>query len=64
MGWGVSTFRGGGRIFRPAATLGVAAGAHAFYVERLTFDAHGPFEHVRSVMRGDRYRVRLALRTP
>ncbi|GGO07248.1 GntR family transcriptional regulator [Microbispora bryophytorum] len=59
----VETFTVGGVLDEDATTLGVAPGAHAFYVERLTFDAHGPFEHVRSVMRGDRYRVRLALRT-
>lgn len=45
-----------------AAILDVKVGAHAFYVERLTLDARGPFEYARSVMRGDRYRVRLHLR--
>jgi GntR family transcriptional regulator len=60
----VETFTVGGVLDEDAATLGVAPGAHAFYVERLTFDTHGPFEYVRSVMRGDRYRVRLALRNP
>ncbi|WP_220183179.1 GntR family transcriptional regulator [Sphaerisporangium album] len=58
----VETFTVGGVLDEDAPTLGVAPGAHAFYVERLTFDAAGPFEYVRSVMRGDRYRVRLALR--
>lgn len=60
----IETFTVGGVLGEDAPTLGVAPGAHAFYVERLTFDAHGPFEYVRSVMRGDRYRVRLALRNP
>ncbi|MBB4704039.1 GntR family transcriptional regulator [Sphaerisporangium siamense] len=60
----IETFTVGGVLGEDAPTLGVAPGAHAFYVERLTFDAAGPFEYVRSVMRGDRYRVRLALRDP
>ncbi|WP_067183860.1 GntR family transcriptional regulator [Microtetraspora niveoalba] len=60
----IETFTVGGVLDEDATTLGVTPGAHAFYVERLTFDAHGPFEYVRSVMRGDRYRVRLALRNP
>ncbi|MER7504130.1 GntR family transcriptional regulator [Nonomuraea pusilla] len=60
----IETFTVGGVLDEDASTLGVAPGAHAFYVERLTFDAHGPFEYVRSVMRGDRYQVRLALRNP
>ncbi|SEM87993.1 GntR family transcriptional regulator [Nonomuraea pusilla] len=60
----IETFTVGGVLDEDAPTLGVAPGAHAFYVERLTFDAHGPFEYVRSVMRGDRYQVRLALRNP
>ncbi|GAA3471245.1 GntR family transcriptional regulator [Nonomuraea roseola] len=58
----IETFTVGGVLDEDAPTLGVAPGAHAFYVERLTFDAHGPFEYVRSVMRGDRYQIRLALR--
>jgi GntR family transcriptional regulator, N-acetylglucosamine utilization regulator len=47
-----------------AALLEVAPGSHAFHVDRLTFDARGPFEYASSVMRGDRYRVRLVLREP
>jgi len=47
-----------------AALLEVPAGACAFTVERLTSDVHQPFELVRSLMRGDRYRVRLVLRNP
>jgi GntR family transcriptional regulator len=45
-----------------AQLLNVEAGACAFLVERLTFDQHGPFEFVESIMRGDRYRVHLGLR--
>ena len=38
--------------------LGVPAGSPALLVERVTFDADGrPFEYVKSVYRGDRYRV-------
>lgn len=47
-----------------AALLHVEPGSCAFAVERLTSDAHQPFELVRSLMRGDRYRVRLVLRNP
>lgn len=38
--------------------LGVPVGSPAMLMERLTFDADGrPFEYVKSVYRGDRYRV-------
>lgn len=46
-----------------ARLLQVLPGACGFLVERLTFDDRGPFEYVVSVMRGDRYRVHLGLRT-
>jgi len=68
--WGVvpteatETFTVGSLDEETAATLEVEPGAPAFHVDRLTFDARGPFEFVRSVMRGDRYRIRLALREP
>jgi GntR family transcriptional regulator len=68
--WGVvpteatETFTVGSLDEETAAALEVEAGAPAFHVDRLTFDARGPFEFVRSVMRGDRYRIRLALREP
>jgi GntR family transcriptional regulator len=45
-----------------AKLLEVPEGTPAFHVDRLTFDAREPFEFARSVMRGDRYRVRLVLR--
>lgn len=45
-----------------ARLLGVPPGAAAFVVERLTLSPEGvPIEYVRSVMRGDRYRVTLEL---
>ena len=45
-----------------AAFLRVTAGAPAFFAERLTMLADGrPLEFVRSVMRGDRYRIVLDL---
>lgn len=38
--------------------LGVAVGSPAMLIERVTFDADGrPFEYVKSVYRGDRYRI-------
>jgi len=45
-----------------AVTLGVATGKCGFLVERLTFAGPKAFEYVRSVLRGDRYQVRLGLR--
>jgi GntR family transcriptional regulator len=45
-----------------AELLRVAPGACGFRVHRVTFDARDPFEFTTSVMRGDRYRIRLALR--
>jgi GntR family transcriptional regulator len=45
-----------------ARLLQTTAGACGFRVERLTFDQHGAFEFVTSIMRGDRYRVRIGLR--
>ena len=60
----VETFTVSGVPEAVATILDVPAGAPAFHVERLTLDVHGPFEHVRSLMRGDRYRVRLVLRDP
>jgi len=60
----VETFTVSGVPADIAPLLEVQPDAHAFHVERLTLDAHGPFEYVRSIMRGDRYRVRLVLREP
>lgn len=45
-----------------AGLLDVRAGTCGFHVERLTVDADGqPIEFVRSVIRGDRYRIRMRL---
>jgi GntR family transcriptional regulator len=45
-----------------AELLDVRAGTCGFHVERLTVDAEGqPIEYVRSVIRGDRYRIRMSL---
>lgn len=46
-----------------ARLLQAASGSCGFRVERLTFDQSGAFEFVTSIMRGDRYRVRIGLRT-
>lgn len=45
-----------------ARLLQVGAGSCAFRVERVTFDDRGAFEYVMSIMRGDRYQVRIGLR--
>jgi GntR family transcriptional regulator len=45
-----------------AALLNCRVGFCCFEVERITHDESGPFEFVTSIMRGDRYRVHLALR--
>lgn len=45
-----------------AQLLDVRAGTCGFHVKRLTVDADGrPIEYVRSVIRGDRYRIRMSL---
>lgn len=44
-----------------ARFLGVRSGACGFRVERVTFDARGTFEFAISIMRGDRYRIRIGL---
>lgn len=45
-----------------AELLDVPAGTCGFHVERLTVDAdRHPIEYVRSVIRGDRYRIRMSL---
>jgi GntR family transcriptional regulator len=41
--------------------LGVAPSTPVFVVERRTLDRRGPFEYVLSVLRADRYQVRLRL---
>jgi len=45
-----------------AALLNIRSGVCCFGVERITHDESGPFEFVTSIMRGDRYRIHLALR--
>lgn len=45
-----------------ARLLEISAGSCGFRGERLTFDEHDAFEFVTSVMRGDRYQVRIGLR--
>jgi GntR family transcriptional regulator len=68
--WGVlpvqaiETFTVVGADEETAAILEINAGEPAFHVDRLTFDARGPFECASSTMRGDRYRIRLVLREP
>ncbi|MET7398541.1 GntR family transcriptional regulator [Dactylosporangium sp. NPDC005572] len=47
-----------------ARLLDVAPRTPGFFVERVTQDNLGPFERVTSVMRGDRYQIRFALRSP
>lgn len=44
-----------------AADLAVATGSPAFEVRRTTSDDAGPFEHVQSTMRADRYEIRSKL---
>ena len=44
-----------------ARLLQLRPGSSAFLVERCTFDAQGPFELVSSLMRGDRYQIRMRL---
>lgn len=47
-----------------AELLGVPVNSSSLFVERLTFDhRQEPFEFVTSIMRGDRYRVQLVLRS-
>jgi GntR family transcriptional regulator len=57
----IETFRIGEVGTADARLLGVAPRSPAFMVERRTFDRLGPFEHVVSLMRPDRYEVRLRL---
>jgi GntR family transcriptional regulator len=45
-----------------ATLLLIRPGVCCFRVERITHDESGPFEFVTSIMRGDRYRIHLALR--
>ncbi|MGH3095420.1 MAG: GntR family transcriptional regulator [Streptosporangiales bacterium] len=56
------TFEVGPIRKRDANLLGVRAGSCGFYVRRRTFDTAGVAEYVSTVMRGDRYRIRIGLR--
>lgn len=56
------TFTVGGAGNDDAQILGVEAESHVVQVERISFDSVGPFEQVKSVMRGDRYQIHLVLR--
>ena len=60
----VETFTVGGVKGRDATLLEVPPRTCCFFVERVTYDQLGAFEWVTSVMRGDRYRIRFALRNP
>jgi GntR family transcriptional regulator len=60
----IDTFTVGSLDARDAQLLKLQPGSPAFRVERLTLASDGPFEYTRSVMRGDRYQVRLVLATP
>lgn len=44
-----------------AALLGIPPGSPGFLVERIAYDAAGPFEFTESTMRGDRYEIRSKL---
>jgi GntR family transcriptional regulator len=46
-----------------AQLLGVPNGTCGFFVERVSYLGDRPFEYVRSTLRGDRYQVRLGLRS-
>lgn len=57
------TFEVGAIRRRDAELLEVRPGICGFLVQRLTYDADGrPSEYVTTVMRGDRYRIRVGLR--
>ena len=60
----IETFRIGKTGAAEARLLGVTPQSPAFLVERRTFDRQGPFEYVVSLMRPDRYQVRLRLTRP
>lgn len=60
----VETFTVGVIKGRDATLLEVAPRVCGFFVERVSYHQHGAFERVTSVMRGDRYRIRFALRSP
>jgi GntR family transcriptional regulator len=57
----IETLRMGKVSSAEARLLDLKPGSAAFVVERCTFDVQGPFELVRSIMRGDRYQIRMRL---
>lgn len=60
----VETFRVTGVPARWSEVLEVSRGRHAFDVSRTTSAQRGVFEYTRSILRGDRYQIRLSLRNP
>lgn len=54
-------YRVGAVAPKDAEALELPAGTPAFEVERITFDARGPFEFAVSTMRADRYEIRSTL---
>lgn len=58
----LEVYRVGAVSSEDAVLLEVAAGSPAFIVQRITSDAHGPYEFTVSTMRGDRYEIRSKLR--
>lgn len=58
------TFEVGPILGNDARLLGVRAGACGFRAERVTFDVLGPFELAESLLRGDRYSLRIGLIVP
>ncbi len=57
----IETFWVGRVTEAEAKPLRLPAGSCAFLVKRITFEPQGPFEFVVSVMRADRYQVRIRL---
>lgn len=55
------TYRVGQVSAADAELIGQATGTPAFEVERIAYDAHGPFEYTLSTMRADRYEIRSVL---
>lgn len=58
------TFEVGPILGNEARLLEVRAGSCGFRAQRLTFDTLGPFELAQSLLRGDRYSLRIGLIVP
>lgn len=54
-------YRVGSVAARDAEMIQLPAGTPAFEVERIAYDARGPFEYALSTMRADRYEIRSTL---